>query len=167
MDTRKLEESSRLIGSVSWSAIASGTVIALALQTVLLLLGLAFATSVGDQTPGGGFGLWLVVVELLSIAVGAALTARLSPIEHRMSGVAAGVMTWALVLVLGGMFQGLTMTRGLGGTGAWALFIGAIISLAAAIVGGMFGSRLGGSSGSISAPPDYDETIGRPAAPVH
>jgi len=45
--------------------------------------------------------------------------------------------------VLGSVFQGLTMTRALGGTGAWAAFIGAVVSLAAAIVGGSLGVRTG------------------------
>jgi hypothetical protein len=155
MDTRKLEEGSRLIGSVSWSAIATGTFIALALQTVLLWLGLAFATSVGDHTPGSVFGLWLVIVELASLAIGAALTARLSYATNQMSGVAAGVMTWAVVLVIGGVFQGLTATRGLSGSSAWAVFIGALVSLIAAIIGGSFGGRLGRSStGTFTTPPD-------------
>ena len=142
MNTRKLEEGSELVDSLSWSAIASGTIVALALQTVLSLLGLGFATSFGDHQPGGVFDLWIVIVELFAIAVGAALTARLSHAERRMNGVAAGLMTWAVVIVLGTVFQGLTMMRAIGGSGAWAAFFGAVLSLVAAALGGSFGARL-------------------------
>ena len=146
MNTRKLEESTRLVDSLSWSAIASGTIVALAVQTVLALLGLGFATSVGDGRPGGVYDLWIVIVELVAIAVGAALTARLSHAERRMNGVAAGLMTWAVVVVLGNVFQGLAMMRAIGGSGAWAAFFGAVISLVAAALGGSFGARLNTSS---------------------
>ena len=168
MNTRSLEESTRLVDSLSWSAIAFGTFIALSVQSVLLMLGLALATSTGDEMPGGGFNIWMVVVELVAIAVGAALTARLSHVDRRSNGIAAGVMTWAVVLVLGGVFQGLTMTRALGGSGAWAMLIGAVVSLVAAMIGGAFGASLGGSSRGSLTPPEsrrYDES--RQPAPVH
>jgi hypothetical protein len=171
MTVRRLDESTGFLGSLSWSAIATGTFIALAVQTVFLLLGLAVATSFGDRAPGGVYSAWTVLVELCAIAIGAALTARLSHAERRSSGVAAGVITWAVVLVLGSVFQGLTMTRALGGSGAWAAFIGAVVSLGAAIVGGWAGVRLGASSGtSLGATPtsrNVDVTVPPTHAPVH
>ena len=162
MYTQRLEQSSRLLDSVSWSAIASGTVIALALQTMFLMLGFAIATSVGDHVPGAGFGVWMVIVELCAIAVGAALTARLSHTEQRSYGMAAGVMTWAVALVFGAVFQGLTLTRALGGPGAWAPFIGAAVSLIAAMIGGAFGAQIGSASHG-----EYHESSSPPAMPVH
>ncbi len=165
MDTKRLEQSSRLLDSISWSAVASGTVIALALQTLLLMLGYAIATSVGDHAPGAGFGVWMVIVELCAIAVGAALTARLSHVYQKTYGMAAGIMTWALAIVLGAVFQGLTLTRAFGGPSPWAPFFGAAISLAAAIIGGAFGSRIGSSS---SRGDEYHEpTEATPAMTAH
>ncbi len=163
MDTHKLEETTDAMDTIRWSAIASGTAIALAVQTVLLLLGFAFATSVGDRIPGAGFGVWMVIVELIAIAIGAALTARMSHALDRRHGIAAGIMTWAVTLVLGAVFEGLAMTRGIGGTGAWAGFIGALISLVAAVLGGAFGASLGHGS----MPPPRRDVIEDHVAPVH
>src|SRR3954464_13085862 len=122
MNIRRLEDGARLLDSVSWSAIASGTIIALALEIVLLLFGVAIATSVGDGTPGAGYAVWMALVQLFSIAIGAALAARLSHVANRFEGMGVGVLTWALVVVIGVAFQGLTMTRMLAGSGAWAAF---------------------------------------------
>ena len=143
MDTRKLEEGSRLVGATSWAAIASGVFVALALQTVLLLLGIALGVSVGDSAIGGGYALWAVIVQLGSIAVGAALAASLSHSAHRLGGIAAGVMTWAVALVLGGMLSGVSLTMRLDGAGAWSAFLGALLGLGAAMLGGAFGATLG------------------------
>lgn len=142
MDTRRFEEAARWLGTIRWSAIATGVFIALALQTVLLLLGVALARSVGDEAIGGGFALWAVIVQLACLAVGAAIAAALSHVHDRMSGVAAGVMTWAVALVLGGVLSGFSLTQRLEGTAAWSGFFGALLGLAAAVVGGAFGATL-------------------------
>ncbi len=145
MNTRKLEESTRLVGATSWAAIASGVVIALAIQILLMMLGLAFGLSVGDGTPEGGFALWAVLVQLVSIAIGAALAARISRAHRPVAGAAAGVMTWAASLVLGGAMAGLTTMQRSESTGAWAGFFGALLALGAAILGGAAGASLGRS----------------------
>jgi FtsH-binding integral membrane protein len=157
MATRKLEETSRLVGATSWAAIASGVFIALALQILLLLLGLAFGLSVGDRTVEGGFAAWAVIVQLASIAVGAALAARISHADDRMGGAVAGVMTWAVALVLGGALQSVPTMMRFEGSGAWAAFLGAALSLGAAIIGGAIGSRYLGRS---SHPPVTSDTLG-------
>ena len=149
MDTRKIDEGTRLVGAISWSAIATGAVIAVALQTLLVLLGVAIASSVGDHAPEGGYALWVVLVQIVALAVGAALTARLSHAGRRMNGIAAGLMTWAVSLVLGGAASAFVM-RGPLEHGAWSAFFGALIGLAAAILGGSFGATLGRSA---SPPP--------------
>lgn len=146
MDTRRLEEGSRLFGATRWSAIATGVFVALALQTVLLLLGLALGRSVGDEAVGGGFALWAIIVQLCSIAVGAALAASTSHADTRMGGIAAGVMTWAVSLVLGGVLSGVAFMRGTDGGDAWSAFFGALLGLGAAILGGAFGATLGRTS---------------------
>lgn len=142
MNTRKLEESSRLVGATSWAAIASGVFVALALQTVLLLLGLALGLSVGDEMLGGGYALWAVLVQLGSLAVGAALAAATTHAEHRSGGIVAGIMTWAVAIVIGGALSWISLRGMIGGTGAWSAFVGAVLGLGAAIVGGMFGSMI-------------------------
>jgi hypothetical protein len=157
MDTRKLDEGTRLVGGVSWSAIATGAVIAVALQTVLVLLGVAIASSVGDRAPEGGYAVWVVLVQIVALAVGAALTARLSHAERRMNGVAAGVMTWAVSLVIGGAASAFVMGAQLN-RGAWSAFFGALIGLGAAIVGGSFGATIGRSTAAPLAGPPIAHT---------
>jgi hypothetical protein len=142
MVTRKLTEGSRLVGATSWAAIAFGVFTALALQHLLIMFGLALGVSTGDRNVAGGFALWVVIVQLLSIALGAALAARLAHAGNRTGGVAAGVMTWAVALVLGGTLQGVSLME-IGPTGAWAAFFAALLGLAAAIAGGAAGSSIG------------------------
>lgn len=143
MNTRTFDKSTRLIGATSWAAIASGVFIALALQALLLLFG--FAVAVEDARIGAGYGSWAVIVQLISIAAGAALAARLSHAGDRAGGIAAGVMTWAVALVVGGALQGVTMIgRGGGSAMAWAAFIGAALGLGAAIFGGAAGATVRG-----------------------
>jgi len=144
MDTRKLDESSRLVGATSWAAIASGVFITLALQSLLLMFGLALGLSVGDKMIAGGYALWAVIVQLVAITVGAALAARISHAHHRRGGMVAGIMTWAVALALGATLTGATLSQRFESTGAWAGFLGAILGLGAAIVGGALGSTLGG-----------------------
>lgn len=138
------DESSRLIGATRWQAIASGVFIALALQVLLSLLGLAFA--LGDERIGSGYEAWATLVQLASIAVGAALAARISHLGSRAGGIAAGIMTWAVVLVLGGAVQGLTMVPRPSAGSAWIAFFGALFGLGAAILGGSFGATMRGRS---------------------
>lgn len=167
MDTRKLEEGSRLIGATRWASIATGVFVALALQTLLLLLGLALGRSVGDEAVGGGYAVWAIVVQLCALVVGAALAAATSHASTRMGGIAAGVMTWAVALVLGGVLSGIAVVRGVDGTGAWSAFVGALLGLGAAIVGGAFGATFGGSSRGVTTgttTPDRNEPfMPRPA----
>jgi hypothetical protein len=154
MDTSSFDEKTRLLGATSWKAIASGVFIALALQALLLLLGLAFA--LGDARVSGGYAAWAVFVQLLSIAVGAALAARLSHLGSRSGGIAAGIMTWAVALVLGGAVQGFMMVPRPSVGSAWAAFFGAVFGLGAAILGGALGATVRGRPSGAS-PTHRDE----------
>lgn len=180
MNTHRLEESSRLVAATSWGAIAAGVFVALSLQTLLLLLGLALGLSVGDRTVSGGYTLWAVIVQLGSLAIGAALAARASRVSTQLAGMVAGAMTWAVTIVLGGL-GGLTLASVAmvpGATsGAWAAFFGILLGLGAAVLGGAFGATLGrartartepaiepGASGRTTEPGSYSEA--RPAPPI-
>lgn len=162
MDSHKLVQASRLVGATSWAAIASGVFIALAIQILLLLLGIAIGLSVGDEDVGGGFALWAIIVQLASIAVGSALAASLSHSETRMGGIAAGVMTWAVTLALGGALSGLAVVRSIEG-GAWSAFVGALLGLVVAMLGGAYGATLG-RRGTHATPmrPEHTEVYGTP-----
>lgn len=157
MKTRRLEEGTRLFGSISWGPIITGVFLALALQTLLMLFGLAIVQSTGDNVPGNGFAVWVVIVQLAAIAFGAAVASSLSRGDRR-AGIAAGIMVWAVGLVLSGFVTGLALGAPLAGSGAWSAFFGALLGLAAAIIGGMFGSRIGRARGSLTGATTADVT---------
>lgn len=130
-----------------WGPVITGVFLALASQAVLLLLGLAIAQSSGDQVPGNGFAVWSVIVQLAAIAFGAVIAASMSHADRR-TGIVAGIMVWAVGLVIGGLATGVALGTRLNEGGAWSAFFGALLGLGAAIIGGLFGSRIGGHRGA-------------------
>ncbi len=63
-----------------------------------------------------------------------------------MHGIVAGGMTWAVAVVLGGLFGtalGESMIVRLGSAGAWSAFLGMSLGLGAAMIGGMLGATRG------------------------
>ena len=138
MDTHKLEDGSRLLGTVRWGAIATGAFVAVALQTVLMLFGFAIATSTGDHSTGTGYALWALLSQVCALAVGSALAASVGHAETRGAGMAAGAMTWAVALVLGSIVTGFGH---LNEAAAWTAFFGAVLGLGAAMLGGAFAAK--------------------------
>ena len=130
----------------NWAAIAAGVVIALAAQILFLWLGSAFALSVGDERPAGMFAVWVVLVQLGSLFLGAGFAAFLAKSPTNAAGAAVGAFTWALTLVLGSTLasQPLAGWRPADSSAAaWTTFLGALLSLATAMFGGLIGSQRG------------------------
>jgi hypothetical protein len=126
-----------------WSAIAAGVVVALAAQILLLWLGAAVVLSVGDKRPAGGFAVWVVLVQLGSLFLGAGFAAFVAKVLTRASGAAIGAFTWALALVLGTSLASRPLESWRpddAGAAAWTTFVGALLGLGAAMLGGAFGS---------------------------
>lgn len=102
--------------ALSWSAIAAGTVAAIALTLALLALGSAFGLASVSPWPGVGAaptafsigaGIWLVVTQWLSAAMGGYLAGRLRVRWHGLHthevffrDTAHGFLTWATATVL-------------------------------------------------------------------
>jgi hypothetical protein len=102
--------------AVSWSAITAGTVAAIALTLTLLTLGSAFGLGSVSPWPGTGAkptnftigaGIWLIVTQWLSAAMGGYLTGRLRVRWHGLHtdevmfrDTAHGLLTWAAATVL-------------------------------------------------------------------
>lgn len=102
--------------ALSWSAITGGTVAAIALTLTLLTLGSAFGLGSVSAWPGVGVkpttftigaGLWLVVTQWLSAALGGYLAGRLRVRWHGLHtdevmfrDTAHGLLTWATATVL-------------------------------------------------------------------
>ena len=104
------------VSAVSWSAIVAGAVTAIALTLVLVTLGSAFGLAAISPWPGAGArattftigaGLWLIVTQWLSSAVGGYLAGRM---RTRWTGLhtdevffrdtAHGLITWAFATVV-------------------------------------------------------------------
>jgi hypothetical protein len=102
--------------ALSWAAIAAGAVAAIALTLTLLALGSAFGLASVSAWPGVGAkpttftigaGLWLIVTQWLSAALGGYLAGRLRVRWHGLHtdevmfrDTAHGLLTWATATVL-------------------------------------------------------------------
>jgi hypothetical protein len=102
--------------ALSWSAVAGGTVAAIALTITLLALGSAFGLASVSPWPGVGAkpttftigaGIWLVVTQWLSAAMGGYLAGRLRVRWHGLHtdevmfrDTAHGLLTWATATVI-------------------------------------------------------------------
>ncbi len=140
MNAYSLSRSSRLVSATSWGAIARGVFVALAIQTVLLLFGLAIAGTVGDRVAETGYAFWMVIVYLVSFGIGGAVAAA-SSAEDKASAVAAGFMTWAVALVVSTAIGTLLATPQRAETSPlWTSLIAAILALVAAVIGGLIGA---------------------------
>jgi hypothetical protein len=103
--------------AVSWAAVFAGAVAALALAFVLLTLAAGFGLKLASPWPGGhlgfaGFtpilGAWMIVVQVLSSALGGYLAGRLRTKwlnvhlhEVHFRDTAHGFLVWALATVAG------------------------------------------------------------------
>ena len=102
--------------AVSWSAIAAGTVAAIALTLTLVAIGAAFGFASVSPWPGVGAapstftiatGVWLIVTQWLSAAAGGYLAGRMRVRWHGLHtdevffrDTAHGLLTWATATVL-------------------------------------------------------------------
>lgn len=102
--------------AVSWSAIAAGTVAAIALTLTLLTIGSAFGLGSVSPWPGVGAkpttftigaGIWLIVTQWLSAALGGYMAGRLRVRWHGLHtdevlfrDTAHGLLTWATATVI-------------------------------------------------------------------
>ncbi len=95
---------------LSWGAVFGGLAVAIAVQVVLALIGIAVGMAAaapgyvnGPHHAGAigiGEGLWYLVSTLVSIFTGAAVAARLAGAVLRDDGVLHGLVTWAISLIV-------------------------------------------------------------------
>lgn len=139
---RMIEEATGALARAwDWSAILKGAFTALALFVVLRYFGAALGVSTGDGRLETGFAVWSVLVELLAIGAGAVLAGYLVPSVRVLDGALAGAFTWVVSIVL------MTTFLGVGGpqsarSALWGAFLGALLSLGGAMIGGILGAQL-------------------------
>jgi len=107
-----------LLRRISWGAIFAGTVVALAVQLLLSLLGIGIGASSIDpyqQNPGKGFGigagLWFLISSLVAMYAGACVAGRLSGASRTDDRALHGVITWAVAT----LFTIFLLTTAVGG----------------------------------------------------
>lgn len=93
---------------VSWGAIFAGTVVGVGILLMLSLAGIAIGLSAADFGPGEdgfkgfttGAGIWLVVSQLVALAVGGFVAGRLAAVPKTTSTAFHGAAVWGLATLL-------------------------------------------------------------------
>jgi hypothetical protein len=95
---------------ISWGAVLGGVAMALAVQILLILLGVAIGAMTIDpaetggtpqaSTLGIGAGIWWIVSYAIALAVAGYVAARLSGVRIRGDGVLHGGLVWAVALLI-------------------------------------------------------------------
>lgn len=141
---------------LSWGAIFAGLVVAVVVQIILSLLGLAigfgtldFQAGTGLGSIGTGAGIWAVLTALISLFVGGLAAGHMAGYLTRFDGIMHGVLVWGLSMIIA----------------LWALSAGV-----STLLGGMFGvagQTLGAALGGIGqiGAAAVEQVDGLPAAP--
>lgn len=96
-----------LLRRISWGAIFAGAVVAVAIQLVLITLGVAIGmstvnpTTEADPTSGlaVGAGIWWVVSGLISLFIGGWVAGRLAAFPRWIDAMLQGLVVWGLTAV--------------------------------------------------------------------
>lgn len=100
---------------ISWGAVFAGAVVAVAIGAMLAILGVAIGAGAVDAqagtTPGGSSlgiagGLWLMVGNLIGLAAGGTVAARLSGTADETDSVLHGLSVWAIGFLLSAVLLG-------------------------------------------------------------
>ena len=147
------DHSSTIASALDWSAALKGTFVALAAFVLLRYLGAGLGVSTGDRVLEEGFAIWSVIAQILCVGAGAFVAGYLLRSSRPTDGSIVGAFTWAVITVLGTYFFGGAGVQTVA-TVVWGTFFGALLSFAAAIVGGALGARMHprGAAGFVDPP---------------
>jgi ABC-type transport system involved in multi-copper enzyme maturation permease subunit len=89
---------------VSWGAILAGAAVALAIYSLLAMLGVAVGFSVSDNLEGAdvdtGVGVWTFISLLIALFIGGWVTTQCTAGESRTEALLYGIVLWATTSVL-------------------------------------------------------------------
>jgi hypothetical protein len=113
---------------ISWGAIFAGTLVAIAVQLLLTLLGLAIgawainpaAGAEGMQGIGIGAGIWALLSFIIALFSGGWVAGRMSGLGSKLDGLLEGIIVWGAVTVLTFFLLTTTVGRILGGAAGLA-----------------------------------------------
>ncbi|MEX0772149.1 MAG: hypothetical protein WEB89_04455 [Balneolales bacterium] len=146
---REVEPAGRrsiFISKVSWGAIFAGALVAIVVQMVLSMLGLAIGAFAVDPTAGMeglgiGAAIWWIVTALISLFTGAWVAGRMASISNSFEGMMHGIIVWCVATFVG--FMLITTTIGQIMSGAFGI-VGQSISLAGEVAGPQVAEMIGG-----------------------
>jgi hypothetical protein len=147
---------------VSWAAIFAGAVAALAITTILLVLGAGLGLAVMSPWHGAGAAastvgvwavIWLVIVQWISSGIGGFLAGRLRTKWIRLHthevffrDTAHGFLAWAVASIAGTLLLATIATSGIGGIVKATANVGAAATSAAGHAATRQGAGSGGGS---------------------
>jgi len=86
---------------ISWAAVLGGSILALAIWTLLVLLGSAIGLSIHDNVGGRslavGAVIWAILVTAGSLFLGGFVASQLTTGENKLEGILYGVLVWAVM----------------------------------------------------------------------
>ena len=95
---------SGLFTTICWSAVLAGVAIAVSVQLVLMMLGVASGVALANlavgETLSYGALMWASVSMLIAAFVGAYVAGRMSGLRRKIDGVLHGVISWAVSILL-------------------------------------------------------------------
>jgi hypothetical protein len=153
---------------ISWGAVLAGGVVAVACGAMLNVLGLAIgATTIDPATPGDtpsasllgmAGGIWLLVANLIGLAVGGWVAARLSGTADDTDGVLHGLSVWAIGFLLSAVLLGSAVS---GATGTAMRAAGSAIGGVAQGAGQAVGQAAQAVAPQVAGAVDPDQLVER------
>ena len=119
----ELDRPLSIIRRISWPAILGGVVVALAVQLLLSLLGLAIGASTIDplkeQNPMAGLatgtGIWFALTMIISLYAGGWVAGRLAGMNRRLESSLHGILTWAFTALIAFYFVNAMLSSAISG----------------------------------------------------
>lgn len=106
---------------VQWGAVFAGVVVAIIVQVLLSLLGLAIGFqaidpgNIATRGLGWGSGLWLIISAMISMFAGGWTASAMASNLIRMDGIMHGILVWGVMAVLAVFLLGTGLGNILGG----------------------------------------------------
>jgi len=143
----------------SWSGIFAGTFLFLAIEATFGILGMKIFASARPGI-GVGFGIWMVVLSIISLYFAGRLAGRLTGATTQNLGMYAGLVTFGMSIFTSVLLMvfalGNTVSRGtdiaasvtrmgdlLASSGYW-LFVALVLAMISAALGGIHGAAMSG-----------------------
>jgi hypothetical protein len=145
---------SGLFTTICWSAVLAGVAIAVSVQLILMMLGVASGVALANLAVGEilGYGalMWASVSMLIGAFVGAYVAGRMSGLRRKIDGVLHGVISWAVSILLALILATTTGGSLISGLVSNLMQGGIVIAPSSANVASMLNRQLGPNMESAS-----------------